>query len=151
MIDPRLKSRATVVEERQQRIAGKTAKAKKRGVKVRNEKRHGHRFASGVIDELRDFVRHLPCLIAGFPEHRCVYDLKKDLMTGEPFRGSDPAHIEPEARGEGDLDNLVPLCRTAHRIQEGRNKYFEATYGVRLASVARQVTAKWIRETKAGL
>src|SRR3990167_9811134 len=104
MIDPRLKSRADVEHQAQQDRVAKMAKQRSRGVKKVNAKRGGHRFPDGVIPELRDFTHHEPCIIAGFPGHHCWYDWKKDVATGEYFRGSDACHVEPEARGVGDFD-----------------------------------------------
>ena len=140
-----LLTRGEVTARAQARKAEKAAKAVKRGVKKVNKKRGGHRFPGGVIAELREYVRHQPCVIAGLGMHFCFYDWKWD-SEGARFRGSDPAHIVPEARGEGDWERLVPLCRTAHREQEGRTPQFEAKYGVSLKRLAKATTARWLRE-----
>ena len=132
-----LKSYDSVKAEATQARVERHAKQKARGVKKVNAKRKGHRFPDGVCEDLREWCRESRCVLDGVaPNIGCLY------YDGR----SDPAHVIPVSRGSGDFDNLISLCRLHHMEQEGRTKAFEAKFGVNLKAIARQTTARFLKE-----
>lgn len=120
----------------QARRAEKVAKQRKRGVKKRNPERGGHRFQGREIPELRAFVSRLPCLLYG-----------ADVGT-RCYGATENAHVVSRGAGGEDFDNLVPLCHRHHMQSHFiGQKSFERLNGLRLAPVARKVTAKWLKES----
>jgi hypothetical protein len=70
------------------------------------------------------WIKTLPCLICG----------------SWPV---DPAHVIKRSRGAPDRANIVPLCRTHHSSQEGRNAEFEEQHGVDLTAEALRLDAEY--------
>lgn len=103
------------------------------------------RFEGLRNEEYRDWIRGLPCILQGRTNasgrvHVCWH----------PERCSDACHVESKARGAGDVGNLYPGCRVAHRDEHdfGR-KSFEREWSVNLREIA---GALWLTyESQRGL
>lgn len=87
--------------------------------------------------ELREYVRSLPCILAGHPLHRCAGVCERQQVEA--------AHVTTKAHA-GDAENLFPACPSLHDEQEGQTKAFERKYGVNLKALAKQVTAGFLAE-----
>lgn len=106
----------------------------KKGVKKVNAKRGGRRFPENVDDGLRDYVRMLPCVICG--------SLERSQWCGP----TEAAHVKSKGAGGKDWDNLIPLGTHHHREQHVIGiKSFEFKYQVRLKSLARVMTAAYLK------
>ena len=93
----------------------------------------GERFPGLVVEAYREWVRGLPCVLAGREGHRCWH----------PERRCDAAHVATKARGAGDVANLWPACRSAHDEQHRYGiKSFQVRWGLNLREIA---GALWLR------
>ena len=69
-----------------------------------------------------DWIKTLPCVL--FALHECWGPI-------------DPAHVfKTRATGAYDRGEVVPLCRKAHREQEGRTVAFIIEWGVNVRRIA---------------
>ena len=112
----------------------KAAKPIKR--KARIKKRGGDRFKGKRNEAFREWVRGLPCALAG-----CV------IQRGDE---SHCAHVKTRGAGGGDVGNCLPLCPAHHRSQHDMGiKSFEQWQHVDLAKRAQDYAARWLREQEA--
>jgi hypothetical protein len=111
-------------------------------VKKNAEGKPRERFEGLRLEEYREHIRHLPCILAGAPGHQCWH----------PEHRSDACHVITKARGAGDAGNLVPMCRRAHDDQHSYGiKSFEREYathlqGQRLGEIAGALWLQWERD-----
>lgn len=89
-------------------------------VKKRNAKRKASEWARAYGSKERvEWIKRQPCAVCGYPVSDNVH-----TRTGGVSRKSDAEHI-------------APLCRAHHReLHQHGQATFEATYGIRLESVA---------------
>lgn len=97
------------------------------------------RFASLIDEELRAYVRSLPCLA-------CT------ILGEEQREPTEACHVTTKGIGGGDHDNLINLCSAHHRQWHniGRRS-FDYRYKIRSKAVARKLTATYIAKRKHGL
>lgn len=96
-------------------------------IRARKKDPSKRRFAKHRDPTYELYIESLPCLVCGrWPV--------------------DPAHIKHRSTGGDDRNNLVPLCRTHHKEQEGRTPEFEARYHIELRYVAILLTAQYEAE-----
>jgi hypothetical protein len=106
-------------------------------IKAKGRPRHA---VSGQRDEpYREYIRSLPCLVAGKPGHQC--------------RGvTECAHIRSKGAGGSDRGNTVPLCSRAHSEQHAMGiRSFQQATGLDLAALATQLEARWALRDFGGL
>lgn len=109
-------------------IAPGASPKRKTRVKPRNAKRKGSRFPKQRDKAYTDWIRTLPCTVAG-------------KACWGPI---DPAHVnKTRAQGAPDRGEVVPLCRFHHQWQEGQTRYFNHLHGVELAVIATQLECKF--------
>ena len=98
----------------------------------------GKRFEGKQEPDLRAFVGRLPCLLASLG--RCQGPIER-------------AHVRSRGAAGEDYDNLVPLCLHHHReqhqigVKSFEYRYREVLGRQRLRVMAKQVTARFLRET----
>jgi hypothetical protein len=118
----------------------KRTRMKSRG--PRTKKSGGALFPKGVDEPYREWIRALPCILAGrtaqvesWPmEHRCL----------EPIQS---CHVKSRGAGGGDRNNLYPGCVVAHHQQHLVGiRSFEHCWDVSLKTIARQLTAVYEAE-----
>lgn len=98
----------------------RTPLTRKTPVRTRNPKRHKAEWTRAYGSKERvEWVKHQPCCVCGY----CVCE-NAHTTTGGVGR-------------KADADHIVPLCRAHHReLHQHGQATFEATYGIRLESVA---------------
>ncbi len=105
-----------------------------------SKRRKGHLFPKNVDEPYRDWIRSLPCLLAGkvgpyaTGPHVCVSPVQV-------------CHVKSRGAGGSDRQNCVPMCASAHDQQHGIGiREFEQRWGVSLTAIARQLTAVYEAE-----
>jgi hypothetical protein len=99
-------------------------------IKAKGKPRHA---VSGVRDEpYREYIRSLPCLVAGKPGHTC--------------RGvTECAHVRSKGAGGADRGNTIPLCSRAHGEQHSMGiRSFAAATGLDLKAEALRLECAFV-------
>ena len=95
----------------------------KRKTRLRN--RGGSMFPKRRDKAYTDWIKTLPCLL--FALHDCWIPI-------------DPAHVfGTRATGAYDRGEVVPLCRKAHREQEGHTADFMIQWGLNVRRIAKDL------------
>ena len=98
--------------------------------------RGGSMFPKRRDKAYTDWIKTLPCLL--FALHECWSPI-------------DPAHVfKTRACGAYDRGEVVPLCRKAHREQEGRTVAFMMETGVNVRRIAKELQRWYEEEVKRG-
>ncbi len=103
-----------------------------------NRSRGGHRFPNVVCEPLREFVRGLPCLLAGQRDRNGIRHVCRGPVAC--------CHLKARGAAGPDFDNVFPGCQWgAHQDQEGHTREFEWTWRVHLKPICRKVTSLFLR------
>lgn len=105
------------------------------------------RWAKHRNKAFTDWVSEHDCCMAGFTyvENGRPCWHPEELRRAGKF--SDPAHVgKKRATGADDEGEVVNLCRSHHREQEGQTAAFNAKYGVDLKAIAAKLWVRYERE-----
>lgn len=101
--------------------------------------RGGSRFPRRRNEPYRRYIERQPCSIGPFGisgvRHQCDFVGDRRKIEG--------AHLKTQGSGGDDVGNMVPLCPTAHDLQEGRTDEFEREFGVDLYAHAADLAEKF--------
>ena len=114
----------------------KPGKPPQRTTPLRN--RGGSMFPRRRDRKYTEWVKAMPCVLFAKVGHRCSGPI-------------DPAHVfKTRAVGAYDRGEVVPLCRTHHRQQEGRTAAFMIETGVNVRRIAKELLVWYEEEIERG-